>query len=167
MDAPFEYVYVNQDGTVREVSPEERVSLLQKYAPGDGARPYIKFSYNSLNGWKSMSGFMHRSKVLAGQAVQPINPNYDALAPTGAKVLEGILADHAASGDTVIRNPDGSVTIKLNRGQKTSSGILGFFRRLFGGSNSHPTQKGFETMQRLHLQREAQRENLAKPPNGS
>ena len=61
-EAAFEYVYVNQDGSVRELSPKEQGYLKEKFSPFDGARPYIKSSYKSLDGWGSMSGFISRKQ---------------------------------------------------------------------------------------------------------
>src|SRR5688572_29806530 len=59
----FRYVYVNQDGSVRELSPEERDYLSEKFYNGDGGRPYIKSSYESHDGWGSQSGFIPRRQV--------------------------------------------------------------------------------------------------------
>ena len=38
----FEYVYVEKDGTVRELDNEEIEYLQTDFKLGDGARPYIK-----------------------------------------------------------------------------------------------------------------------------
>ena len=43
----FEYVSVEDDGTVRELSREEQGYLKEEFHPNDGARPYIKSRYNS------------------------------------------------------------------------------------------------------------------------
>jgi hypothetical protein len=46
-----DYVYVNDDGTARELSPVEREYLGQKFHPGDSGRPYIKgFTANGTVG---------------------------------------------------------------------------------------------------------------------
>lgn len=72
----FEFVYVNQDGTARELSSDERDYLSTDFLPNDGARPYIKRSYAALDGWGSMSGFLRRRKLPPSVAVKPVNPNY-------------------------------------------------------------------------------------------
>jgi hypothetical protein len=60
----FEYVYIENDGTVRELDNEEIEYLQIKFKPSDGARPYIKRSYDQLTpGSKKILGFLHRSKV--------------------------------------------------------------------------------------------------------
>jgi len=41
----FKYVYVEDDGSVREVSKEDEDYLTTQFHPADGARPYIKSSY--------------------------------------------------------------------------------------------------------------------------
>src|SRR5215469_2917651 len=42
---PYPYVYVNVDGSARELHPDERDYLETPFSPGDGARPYVKGSY--------------------------------------------------------------------------------------------------------------------------
>ena len=59
----FEYVYVNEDGTVSELDEENIEYLKTKFSPADGARPYIKSRYNELTPDKKILGFLHRSKV--------------------------------------------------------------------------------------------------------
>lgn len=59
----FEYVYVEKDGTVRELDNEEIEYLQTEFKLGDGARPYIKSNYEQLAPDKKISGFLQRSKV--------------------------------------------------------------------------------------------------------
>ena len=59
----FEYIMVTKDGGAREVTLDEREDLEYSYSPADGARPYIKFRYESLDGWKSLEGFLLRRKL--------------------------------------------------------------------------------------------------------
>ena len=75
--AAFDYVYIGQDGSPRELSPEERAYLTTPFDPGDGARPYVKPAYESRNGWGSLAGFLAREKVPAGVRVSAVNPDYD------------------------------------------------------------------------------------------
>ena len=63
MNKPFKFVYVENDGTVRELDNEEIEYLQTKFEPTDGARPYVKFSYNQLTPDNKMYGFIERSKV--------------------------------------------------------------------------------------------------------
>lgn len=77
----FEYVYVNQDGTARELSSDEREYLSKQFHPTDSGRPYIKSSYTSQDGWGSQSGFLLRRKLPPSITVMPVNPNYTMSGP--------------------------------------------------------------------------------------
>jgi hypothetical protein len=57
---PYPYVYVNDDGSVRELHQSECTYLETPFSPFDGARPYIKNSYTSKNGWGDIGGFCLR-----------------------------------------------------------------------------------------------------------
>ena len=61
----FEYVYVKDDGSVRELDKSEEVYLREEFHPNDGARPYIKFSYKELTPDGKISGFIARRRVPA------------------------------------------------------------------------------------------------------
>ncbi len=110
-DNNFEYVYVNQDGSVRELSPNEQEYLKEEFSPGDGARPYIKSSYKSQDGWGSMSGFIPRKKVPSNVTIDAVNPIYDSLVTNDSI---DFLEDHRLVGDIIETNPDGSVTCTPN-----------------------------------------------------
>ena len=68
---PYPYVHVNHDGSVRELSPDEKAFLETPFLPGDGGRPAIKSSYESKNGWKSIMGFCKREFIPAHLEIQP------------------------------------------------------------------------------------------------
>ena len=70
------FVYVNQDGTVRELSIDEREYLSTEFSGGDGGRPYTKSNYKDRDGWGSMSGFFWRRKLPPNIVVEPVNPDY-------------------------------------------------------------------------------------------
>lgn len=107
----FKFVYVNQDGSVRELSPGEQSYLSEQFSGGDGARPYIKSRYESSDGWGSQSGFLERRRTPSRIRIQPVNPNYDAL----VKEIEfDMLGSHRAAGDIITKNDDGSVTCSPN-----------------------------------------------------
>jgi len=59
----FQYVYVEDDGSVREVSKEDEDYLTQRFDPTDGARPYIKSSYRERTPGGKLSGFIDRRRV--------------------------------------------------------------------------------------------------------
>jgi len=59
----FKYVYVEFDGTVREVDSEEQQYLLEEYHPNDGNRPYIKSNYWSRTPDQKIHGYLKRIRV--------------------------------------------------------------------------------------------------------
>jgi len=59
----FEYVYVENDGTIRELNKEEQKYLSEKFEPNDSGRPYIKSSYGKLTPKGEISGYISRRKV--------------------------------------------------------------------------------------------------------
>lgn len=108
---PFEYVYVNQDGSVRELSPREQDYLSEDFDGGDGGRPYIKWAYTDLDGWGSLSGFLARDKVPATVAVRRVNPRFDSFA---TDEITDPFADNRRLGDVIIQHADGTVTCTPN-----------------------------------------------------
>lgn len=72
----FEYVYVNEDGTVSELNEEDVEYLKTEFSPADGARPYIKSFYKQLTPDKKISGFILRKRVPKRIDIQPYkDPN--------------------------------------------------------------------------------------------
>lgn len=59
----FEFVYVDENGEVRELDKEEIEYLSETFHPNDGGRPYIKTSYECLTPDKKIWGFIKRNKV--------------------------------------------------------------------------------------------------------
>jgi len=59
----FEFVYVEEDGSVRELSNDEMKYLETKFHPNDGARPYIKYRYKQLTPDNKICGFIRRNRV--------------------------------------------------------------------------------------------------------
>lgn len=59
----FEFVYVENNGTVRELKNEEIEYLKEEFYPNDGGRPYIKTSYKDLTPDGKISGFIYRIRV--------------------------------------------------------------------------------------------------------
>jgi hypothetical protein len=60
---PYPYVFVHDDGTARELRPDEKTYLEEPFLPLDGGRPAIKETYTSKNGWGSIRGFCRRSLI--------------------------------------------------------------------------------------------------------
>ncbi len=60
---PYMYVYVNDDGSARELSPSERAYLETPFHPFDSGRPYVKSSYDKKDGRGRLSGFCLRTQI--------------------------------------------------------------------------------------------------------
>lgn len=134
-----DFLYVNQDGSVRELSRDEREYLAQDFSPGDGGRPYIKMFFESRDGWGSISGFLPRKAVPRQVAVEPVNPNY---VPTKLDARRAMIEDSRSVGDIVTENADGSVTCAPNP--------------------SIPYKTRFERLRQIHLARQREREKAAR-----
>lgn len=59
----FAFVYVNKDGSVRELTWDEREYLETPFHGADSGRPYIKTTYEQLDGLGCISGFCYRTSV--------------------------------------------------------------------------------------------------------
>jgi hypothetical protein len=105
------YVYVNHDGSIREISPGEQEYLSTEFSGGDGGRPYIKSSYESTDGWGSRAGFIARRRVPKHLAIRPVHPNYDAREKASGFDEFGF---YKASGDLIEKQDDGSILITPN-----------------------------------------------------
>lgn len=67
-----DYVYINQDGTARELYPDERAYLAEKFHPADGARPNIKGTYRDGEAWGDKSGFLLRRRLPSAVTVSAV-----------------------------------------------------------------------------------------------
>ena len=59
----YPYVYINEDGSARELHENEREYLETPFIGADGGRPYVKWRYKAKNGWGDLSGFLKRTKL--------------------------------------------------------------------------------------------------------
>ena len=64
-------VYIEADGTARELSQAEKTYVDTDFSPFDGARPYIKSSYEQRDGWGEIKGFLHRKELPPNMPVNP------------------------------------------------------------------------------------------------
>jgi hypothetical protein len=103
----YPYIYVNADGTARELHASERRYLETEFSGGDGAAPYIKDSYDELNGWGELKGYLNRSLL---PARTPIHG-----APADVPIKPMSQAEHIewlrSKGVEVVANSDGSFTM--------------------------------------------------------
>ena len=63
---PYPYVYVENDGSYRELAEDERDYLQENFHQADGARPYVKFRYRSKTPDGKLGGYCKRSKLPKG-----------------------------------------------------------------------------------------------------
>jgi hypothetical protein len=101
------YVYVNEDGTARELHPNERQYLETEFLPGDGAAPHVKQSYGVLNGWGEIRGFLERSKLPAGMPIQDAPKQDPSRRLSKAEYVEWL----RGKGVNVTENSDGSMLL--------------------------------------------------------
>jgi hypothetical protein len=102
----YPYLFIEKDGSARELHPDERTYLDAVYHPGDGGRPYIKFRYPQLNGWGEIDGYLKRSNLPLSIAIRPApeaNPNRPRTRQEDIQFLRD-------KGCEVTENADGSYT---------------------------------------------------------
>jgi hypothetical protein len=63
-------VYVNEDGSVRELTAAERSYVETEFSPLDGARPYIKSRYRDRTAW-GIQGYLPRVEVPENVFIHP------------------------------------------------------------------------------------------------
>ena len=62
-DARARFVWVDDAGAPRELTPDEAAYLATSFDPTDGGRPYIKRRYDSLTPDGRMRGFLERKHL--------------------------------------------------------------------------------------------------------
>ena len=72
---PYPWVYVEEDGSARELTADEREYLQEPFLPYDGGRPYVKRSYGQRDGAGRMCGFCARKSLprMVRESVAPAN----------------------------------------------------------------------------------------------
>jgi hypothetical protein len=66
------FVYVEDDGTARELAAGEADCLNTSFHPTDGARPYIKARYKQLSPDGKIGGFLLRRKLPSKIQIRPL-----------------------------------------------------------------------------------------------
>lgn len=105
---PYPYVYVNADGSARELHPNERDYLETRFQTGDGNTPYVKRNYSQRNGWGDVTGFLKRSHLpmeIVIQAAPAENPSKPLTRSEEIRFLRD-------KGLVVTENPDGTFTVQ-------------------------------------------------------
>lgn len=57
------FIYVNEDGSARALTPDERNYLNTKFYPSDGSRPYVKSRYDQTTPDGRISGFLLKKRL--------------------------------------------------------------------------------------------------------
>jgi hypothetical protein len=95
-------IWIEANGSVRELTEAEKAHVDAAFSPFDGARPYIKSRYEQRDGWGEVSGYLPRSEVPNGVPINLSPPEQPAAARTPQEVAEAIreLLRKHESGDT-------------------------------------------------------------------
>ena len=107
----YPYVYVNADGSARELHESERRYLETQFKGGDGAAPYIKSSYEERNGWHELNGYLARSLLPESAAIHDA-PAEDPIRPMNCEEYVAWLRN---KGMEVTEKSGGSFTISKPR----------------------------------------------------
>ena len=70
-DGGFEYVWVDDDGSARELTPNEREYLSTEFHGADSGRPYIKLWYERRTPDNRLSGYLRRRQLPARIPIRP------------------------------------------------------------------------------------------------
>jgi hypothetical protein len=111
---PYLYVFVNDNGSIRELHEAERRHLETPYDPTDGARPYVKKSFQDRNALGNPKGYCLRSKIPANAAILEA-PAEDPTSITLDRFLKEEIRLAEENGFEAIRNQDGSLSLKRQK----------------------------------------------------
>jgi hypothetical protein len=64
-------VFVNEDGSVRELTEADKEYVDTEFSPFDGARPYVKSCYSDRTAFGRLQGYLPRSEVPDGVPIGP------------------------------------------------------------------------------------------------
>jgi hypothetical protein len=71
------YIYVQEDGSARELTADETEYLNTEFHPADGGRPYIKSNYAEVTPDGKISGFLRRNMLPRSSVVAPVQNTSD------------------------------------------------------------------------------------------
>jgi hypothetical protein len=84
-------VYIENDGSARELTDAEKKYVDTEFSPFDGARPYIKSQHAQRNAWGELRGYLDRKYVPAGAPVGPAPMSEPSPARTPQAAAESIM----------------------------------------------------------------------------
>ena len=83
-------VYVNEDGSVRELTEADKKYVDTEFSPLDGARPYVKSRYSQRTALGGIRGYLPRTEVPAGMPIDPAPSEDEPQPQTPQTVAESI-----------------------------------------------------------------------------
>jgi hypothetical protein len=112
---PYPYIYVNSDGSVRELHVGERQYLETPFYPSDGARPYIKDSYEHKNPSGDLKGFCRRSAIPSDIEIQSSSLDDPKPVLSKGKLFEQEIMYWKEQGFDVTIKPDGTLYMQRTK----------------------------------------------------
>jgi hypothetical protein len=85
-------VYINEDGSARELTEAEKRYVDTEFSPFDGARPYIKSHYSQRTPLGEIKGYLLRSEVPDRVAIAPAPPEHEPQ-QTSAQAAAGSISE--------------------------------------------------------------------------
>jgi hypothetical protein len=83
-------VHINDDGSIRELTEAEKKYVDTEFSPFDGARPYIKLHYSQRTALGEIRGYLPRTEVPEGIAINPAPSEHEPEHKTPKTVAESI-----------------------------------------------------------------------------
>jgi hypothetical protein len=83
-------VYINDDGSARELTETDKKYVDTEFSPLDGARPYIKSHYSQRTALGELRGYLPRTEVPDGVPIDPAPPESAARRQTPQTVANSI-----------------------------------------------------------------------------
>ena len=88
-------IYVNDDGSARELNDAEKRYVDTEFSPLDGARPYVKSSYEQRTPLSEIRGYLPRAALPDGVPIHPAPPEpAPPTARTAAESLSELIRKH-------------------------------------------------------------------------
>ena len=84
-------IWIEADGSARELTAAEKKHVDAEFGPFDGARPYVKSRHDERNGWGELAGYLQRDKLPPTVAINPAPAEPPAPAQTPQAVARSIL----------------------------------------------------------------------------
>ena len=75
-ESGFRYVYVNNDGSARELDEDEIEYLSTEFFGGDGNRPYIKLDYGERTPDGKLHGYLLRRRLPRRIQIEPVESKH-------------------------------------------------------------------------------------------